>query len=251
MTNSTLESRPNTLAAIGSSGAALRLLVSVRGPDEAAAALAGGASVIDVKEPANGPLGAASVAAIRSVIEVVAGRVPVTAALGELADLKEQSEAIPGLAAAKVGLSGLSDTDWRARFNDVRQNAAGTAPLVPAAYADALRAGSPPVIEVIRFAIEHDIGWMVLDTWDKSRGDLFDSLPADEVASMLDTARKSGLNVVLAGSLRGEAIARACQLKPTLVGVRGAACVGGRGGTVCANLVRNVRQQLDSCRLAP
>ena len=36
-----------------------KLLVSVRSADEARAALAGGADLIDVKEPAHGPLGAA------------------------------------------------------------------------------------------------------------------------------------------------------------------------------------------------
>ena len=34
-----------------------RLLVSVRSADEAEAAIAGGADVIDVKEPSHGPLG--------------------------------------------------------------------------------------------------------------------------------------------------------------------------------------------------
>src|SRR5437764_823524 len=49
----------------------MRLLVSVRGPVEARAALAGGADVIDAKDPARGALGAVSaerLAAIRRTV---------------------------------------------------------------------------------------------------------------------------------------------------------------------------------------
>ena len=54
-----------------------RLLVSVRSAAEARTALAGGADVIDVKEPAHGSLGRASTEVIREVIDAVAGCVPV------------------------------------------------------------------------------------------------------------------------------------------------------------------------------
>ncbi len=60
------------------------LLVSVRDAAEAAASLAGGADLIDVKEPARGPLGRADAATIAAVVQAVGGRVPVSAALGEL-----------------------------------------------------------------------------------------------------------------------------------------------------------------------
>src|SRR5437763_1899892 len=57
------------------------LQVSVRSAAEAESALAGGADLIDVKEPSRGPLGAADAAVIRDVITAVAGRRPVSAAL--------------------------------------------------------------------------------------------------------------------------------------------------------------------------
>ena len=63
-----------------------RLLVSVRDADEAALALTAGVDLIDVKEPRAGSLGAASPAVVRAVLDRVAGRVPVSAALGELSD---------------------------------------------------------------------------------------------------------------------------------------------------------------------
>jgi uncharacterized protein (UPF0264 family) len=63
----------------------MNLLVSVRSAAEAAAALAGGAGLIDVKEPARGALGRADAAVIAAVVRAVGGRRPVSAALGELA----------------------------------------------------------------------------------------------------------------------------------------------------------------------
>ena len=62
------------------------LLVSVRSAAEAVAAVAGGASVIDVKEPDRGPLGRADVSVWREVRAVVPASIPVSVALGELAD---------------------------------------------------------------------------------------------------------------------------------------------------------------------
>ena len=80
------------------------LLVSVRSADEARVALAGGADLIDVKEP-RGSLGRADVDVIESVITEVGGRVPISAALGEWTSWT--TAAIPpGLTYVKWGLSG-------------------------------------------------------------------------------------------------------------------------------------------------
>ena len=59
------------------------LPVSVRSAAEAEAALAGGAAVIDVKEPDRGVLGRADGAVIAAVAGAAAERAPVSAALGE------------------------------------------------------------------------------------------------------------------------------------------------------------------------
>ena len=63
-----------------------QLLVSVRDAAEARTAVEGGADLIDIKEPARGPLGAADVDVVEQIIAEVAGRRPVSAALGELRD---------------------------------------------------------------------------------------------------------------------------------------------------------------------
>jgi hypothetical protein len=67
------------------------LLVSVRNAAEAEEALAGGADIIDVKEPSRGPLGRADAQNARDVIQTVSGRRLVSVALGELAESSDES----------------------------------------------------------------------------------------------------------------------------------------------------------------
>src|SRR5207244_12998888 len=80
------------------------LLVSGRSVVEAESALAGGAALIDIKEPAHGSLGRAHDAVIQAVVERVAGRRPVSAALGEL--LEFHGPVPHGLTFVKWGLAG-------------------------------------------------------------------------------------------------------------------------------------------------
>src|SRR4051794_5358072 len=91
----------------------MQLLVSVRSAEEAEAALAGGAGLIDVKEPARGSLGAADPTVIAEVLHAVGGRAPVSAALGELLDAPMELPRSE-LSFVKWGLSGAQGKDWRA-----------------------------------------------------------------------------------------------------------------------------------------
>ena len=59
------------------------MLASVRGPEEAAVALAAGADIIDLKDPARGALGAVDVGTVRETVAIVAGARPVSAVTGD------------------------------------------------------------------------------------------------------------------------------------------------------------------------
>src|SRR2546425_616207 len=91
----------------------LRLLVSVANAAEASAALAGGADVIDAKNPLAGALGAVSVDMLRDIHATVAGTRLVTAAIGDAADEAEIEQtasrfAAAGAAFVKVGFAGIT-----------------------------------------------------------------------------------------------------------------------------------------------
>src|SRR5205823_7974852 len=113
------------------------LLVSVRSVPEAEAALAGGAQLIDVKEPARGSLGRADAATVAAVVRQVAGRRPVSAAGGELLE-PPASLNTSGVSYVKWGLSGCrSLADWRARLQAAAGDLHGSGcHAVAVAYAD-------------------------------------------------------------------------------------------------------------------
>src|SRR5690606_37872224 len=92
----------------------VRILVSVADASEARVALAGGAEIIDVKDPARGSLGAADPSVLREIAELVGDARPISAALGEATDDRATEEAARtaatlGLAYVKLGFAGTAD----------------------------------------------------------------------------------------------------------------------------------------------
>ena len=105
----------------------MRLLVSPMNIDEARAALAGGADILDVKNPKEGSLGANFPWAIREVADLAAGKVPVSATIGDL-DYKPGTASLAALGAAvsgadyiKAGLLGGMERQARIDVEEARQ----------------------------------------------------------------------------------------------------------------------------------
>ncbi len=224
------------------------LLVSVRNAVEAEVALRGGADWIDVKEPKRGALGAAEPETIRSVLETVAGRAPVSAAAGEFQELQSGRLLEPivqaGTAAWKLGLAHCGpDPNWARRWHALIDGCCSQTPPVAVVYADWKPADAPSPREILNEAIIAQSPAVLIDTYFKSRGTLFDVWPEDDLKRFIAEVRVANLPLVLAGSLRGEEIQRAARLGPNLVAVRGAACLGGRSGRVSATRVAQI------CRL--
>ena len=230
------------------------LLVSVRSAAEAELALAGGADLIDVKEPRNGALGAAEPAVWGEVLRTVAGRVPVSAALGELLDedVCELAAQARGLAFAKLGLAGCQKRDgWLRRWFAALDALPRSASAVPVAYADWPAAEAPSPSVALALAAQSRAKTLLLDTFDKRRGNLLEVLSWDSLAEIAAEARRAGVRLVLAGSLDAAAIARLLLLAPAWFGVRGAACRGGRSGTIETALVKSlVRSVMSAGRKA-
>ena len=236
------------------------LLVSVRGAAEALEALAGGADVIDVKEPKRGSLGAADASTVAEVVRAVNGRAAVTAALGELTEIVSgrsgpHPATVPrGIALIKIGLAGCrANPDWIRAWRDAVALvlANGGAPAsrpVAVVYADWEAAHAPAPIEVLNAAIQAHCPALLVDTWDKSCGSLFDHWPATELRLFIDEVRSRGIRLVIAGSLWGAAVVEAARLEPDLIAVRTAACDGGRDGTVSRERVRALKQCIVSVR---
>lgn len=225
-----------------------RLIVSVRNADEAAAALAAGADLIDVKEPTRGPLGAADRDVIEEVISTVGGQAPVSAAGGE-ATLASRAALPGGLDFVKFGFAdagSLAIDELLVLVSRCRQVASESGGrLIVGAYADFEAAQAPPPERLSAAAVATRAAGVLIDTWDKDQGGLWDFLAAAEASRMIAEARERGLLFVLAGSLREEPFSRAAALGPDYCAVRGAACRGARTGAVDGELVRQLRRRLD------
>ena len=224
-----------------------KLLVSVRSVDEARAALAGGADLIDIKEPSRGPLGAADATVIRDIVGMVAGQAPVSAALGEWLSWRDVPVP-PGLQYAKWGLAGLRDVPTGA-LAPIRQTQCATFPVL-VAYADHRRAESPDPGWVVRAAIHYKFPALLIDTAQKDGSTLMDWIaPATLARARFDLA-DAGVAVALAGSLDEAAIRRLASLEPDWFAVRGAACEGGRLGPISADRVRCLREVIRGSSVA-
>jgi uncharacterized protein (UPF0264 family) len=203
-----------------------QLLVSVRSPAEAEIALAGGAALIDVKEPDRGSLGRASDATIAAVCARVAGRRPVSAALGEL----PSAPAVPPLKLAYVkwGLSGcLESGRWQRSLREaaeaLRRAVPGCQP-VAVSYVDWQTARAPRPEEVAAFACEQHWSVLLLDTWEKNGATLLDWLNPRAISRLCRLCRAAGVRVALAGGLGLEQIRRLQEVAPDWFAVRGAVC---------------------------
>jgi hypothetical protein len=217
-----------------------RLLVSVRDAAEAEAALAGGADLIDVKEPSRGALGRADSDVIAAVVRAVGGRVPVSAALGELSDyvpVIRKRDRLPAVNYVKWGLAGQLREHWAWHLSFLALSV-GRAEAVVVAYADWLRAAAPPVAEVAGCMTVGPWTTVLIDTFVKDGSTLLDFLSAAEVAAIVQTCRVARMKVALAGSLGPAEIERLRGAAPDWFAVRGAACAGGREGRVEEGRVR-------------
>lgn len=232
-----------------------KLLVSIRDASEALTAVAEGVDLIDIKEPRRGSLGAANQTVIMQVIEAVAGRVPLSMACGELLDVDiEQRRWSSGHAEAirfaKLGLAGCGTReDWPKRWQAAMAEWPESVSQVAVVYADWQTCGAPAPEEVVQVAGRLGCRAVLVDTFDKSAGNLLVHLSMDELTTLGLQVRERGLLYVLAGSLDVETIETVASLQPNYVAVRGAVCRGSREGKIDPEKVRQIKAVLNAANI--
>jgi uncharacterized protein (UPF0264 family) len=226
-----------------------KLLVSVRSADEVAAALTGGADLIDVKEPAKGALAPAEAEVVAAVLAAVRGKVPVSAALGEwtpnaITDAHWHLEL--KLNYVKWGLAGYTPTPgWGEDLLDTRRELPVGMEMVAVAYADWERAKSVPPAEVAKFAKRFRFKAFLLDTWGKDGKILLDFMTAAEVAELAEGLKRVYTTVAIGGSLRPEHAKQLKAAEPDYFAVRSSACAAGkRDGVIDAARVKKWKEAL-------
>ncbi len=213
------------------------LLVSVRNATEAQAALAGGADIIDVKEPFAGSLGSATPQIWQEIADRIGDKKPLSAALGELADWDGRVPPEP-FRYVKWGLSGLRGNILRERlaaaFFDVCETS-----LIPVAvaYADFENAGCPRPLEILELAAGMGASVLLIDTFVKDGRGLLDFCDLDAIATLRYRSAGMGMALALAGSLNRSTMETLSPFGPDWFAVRGAVCSGLRTGNVDEQLV--------------
>jgi uncharacterized protein (UPF0264 family) len=236
----------------------MRLLVSVRSAAEVDRAVAGGAEIVDAKEPSLGSLGAVSPSTLREIARRLPSDVPLSVALGDPASAAGVAEAIAAVDGAvprggeiyvKLGLAGARDEHAARELLAAAVSAAARAACRPAviavAYVDHEAAGAPARELIGQAATRAGARGVLLDTYGKDGRDLFAHVGERELHRWADEIGRAGLLVALAGSLSVEGVRRAAMLPADIVGVRGAACDGGREGVVAEDRVRALRSVLE------
>jgi uncharacterized protein (UPF0264 family) len=206
-----------------------RLLVSVRDAEEARIASAAGADIIDVKEPQKGSLGRAPISVLQQIAKSLPQNQPLSIALGEWYESVTVATLPASTRWAKVGWAhGLQATavDWLHQVRNTRP-----AQLIGVVYADHVRVQAPP--------LETILSWMRL-TPQQSSGILIDTAIKDgrgllywcslgRLHQYQKQCHRYGLFLAVAGSLDHRSIVAIKRyVKPDIIAVRGAACVGQR-----------------------
>jgi uncharacterized protein (UPF0264 family) len=225
----------------------VRLLVSVRSAAEAVAALDGAAHIIDAKEPARGPLGAVDPAVLAAILDRVPPTHPFSVALGDFTTAKDvyaSVSALPRRAGPmflKLGFAGTRSAGAVADLVTTAREAASGAPeparVIAVAYADADQVGAPDPWELCEAARRGGAAGVLLDTACKSGGTVIDLMPLGELGDWVSLAHLHELTAAVAGNLRFDDFEPLAFTGADIVGVRGAACDGGRNGTVSAQRV--------------
>jgi uncharacterized protein (UPF0264 family) len=235
---------------------------------EAQEAIAGGADIIDVKNPAEGALGANYPWVIRQIKQITPKNLEVSCTLGEIGNfpgslsLAAYGAASIGVDYIKVGLYGIK-TQEEAIFllRNVNRAAKECNPKIKVAvagYADSERIDTIDPLLIPEIAHKSQLDVAMIDTSVKDGKNLFDHLSLRKLRKFVDLTHSFGLKVALAGSLRKQDLAKVYGLGADIAGLRGAACTNSNRVTgqitreLVAELVRTVSQletQLNDKRL--
>ncbi|HYA77104.1 MAG TPA: (5-formylfuran-3-yl)methyl phosphate synthase [Verrucomicrobiae bacterium] len=230
----------------------MKILISPKNEKEASEAIAGGADIIDVKNPQEGSLGANFPWVIKQIREIAPRKIQVSCALGDVPNLPG-SISLAALGAAslgvdyiKVGLYGFK-TPKEAVFllQNVNKAAKECNPKIKIAatgYADAERIGTIDPMLIPEIASLAQVDLAMIDTAVKDGKNLFNFLSDKQLEEFIDKTHKLGLEAALAGSLRKQDLPIVYGLGADVAGLRGAACTNSdrASGQITRKLVQEL-----------
>jgi len=201
---------------------------------EASEAIAGGADIIDVKNPEEGALGANFPWVIKRIKEITPKNIHVSCTLGEVPNLPG-SISLAALGAAslgvdyiKVGLYGFKEpkeaTYLLQNINRAAKEYNSNIKVVAVGYADAERIGAIYPLLIPEIAHNAQVDVAMIDTAIKDGKNLFSFLTNKQLEKFVNSTHKFGLEAALAGSLKKQDLQTVYKLGADIAGSRGAAC---------------------------
>ena len=221
----------------------MKFLLSIVSQEEAKSVLKYHPDLLDVKNPDEGSLGAQFPWVIQDVVKAVRNTdIKCSATLGDL-PFKPGTASLAAMGAAaacgadyiKAGMFGIKSYEEALQMminirKSIRQ-VSGKILVVASGYADYRRFGAINPLEIIRAASDSKCDAVMVDTAIKDGENLFDAMTYSQLKSFIDTAHNSGLQVALAGSISLKYLDIIAELKPDIIGIRGAVCQKGNRNT--------------------
>jgi uncharacterized protein (UPF0264 family) len=211
---------------------------------EALQALSANVDIIDLKQPALGALGALEIDLVRTIVNEINGRCPVSATVGDLPMQPELVfQAVTAMAATgvdyvKIGF--FPGGDWPGTLEKLATLPPSMA-LIAVLFAD-----SQPDFSVIDNLKNAGFKGVMLDTMNKGCGSLTQIMTKTALAQFVQLARERNLLCGLAGSLRREDIAELMAYQPDYLGFRGALCrQHNRTAQLDRSAMRQIKQAID------
>jgi (5-formylfuran-3-yl)methyl phosphate synthase len=227
----------------------MRLMISVVSAAEAREAISSGAALLDIKNPAEGSLGAQFPKVIREIKEMASGNIELSAAIGDMpnlpgtAALAALGAAVCGVDYIKVGLHGLCrESDAIALMGAVQEAVCKfKTSVIAAGYADYARIGSLDPHCLPRVAASAGIRGFLIDTAIKDAHTLFDFLKIEELLSLAKQAHAVDLLFGAAGALHAQHLPLLRDAGADVAGLRTAVCLANqRNGPLDPTRVRDL-----------
>ncbi|MGB9929227.1 MAG: (5-formylfuran-3-yl)methyl phosphate synthase [Methanosarcina sp.] len=228
----------------------MKLLVSPINREEAVIASRGGADIVDVKNPKEGSLGANFPWIIREIKEVVNGRQPISATIGDFnykpgtASLAALGAAVAGADYIKVGLyeiqTEVQALEFLTKVTKAVKDYDPTKKVVASGYSDYKRINSISPLMLPAVAAEAGVDVVMVDTAIKDGKSTFEFMDENELKQFTDLAHEYGLENAIAGSLKFEDLPVLERIGPDIIGVRGMVCGGDRSTAIRQELVEKL-----------
>ena len=203
--------------------------------------MAGGADIIDAKEPTLGPLAPVSPGALQSICAAVPPAMPFSVALGD-ARPRELSGIVMAVAPLrprtelyfKVALLSASPSDAAGAIATTAELLAtrlDRPALIVARYVDE-PGDADDLASWVEVCAASGARGLLLDTSRKDGGNLLASMDIQSLVALRRCATRHGVWLALAGGITLDHLDLLGEIRPHVVGVRGAACDGLRSGAL-------------------